>query len=167
MKTRHAIQHHLGYFLSTFLLLGCGLSLILGSEVKTLKCDRLKPNLVTCKLISSNLLFKTSRPIPRLHGAINYNVNYYYEYEDSYKIMLLTGNQKIPMTRVPQSMNFILYKMNEKVKRINYFVDNPSETSLTVREGYRWIKYPVGALFLLMGVGVIRDLWFGGTTRRR
>ncbi len=115
-----------------------------------LSCQRTAANQGTCKLVASNFPSRQEVDIPlnELEGA---KIN-----EDTDLVMLLTNNQEVAFT----SYSITNEKEEESIaNRINNFVKNPSQKTLTVhKDNSQWFHYALGGSLIAAGLycGVYR-----------
>ncbi len=115
-----------------------------------LSCQRTAPNQGTCKLVASNFLSREEIDIPlsELQGA---KIN-----EDTDLVMLLTNNSEVAFT------SYSITNESEEqsiARRINNFVKNPQEKTLTVhKDNSQWFHYALGGSLIAAGLycGVYR-----------
>ncbi len=146
-------------FLSRFFISLFGIPFVLGGlavliffdKLTTLKCHRLEPTQVACEVIASGLFGKkiTSIPAGQLQSA-TVEVNRTSD-GGSYRIALITKNKTIPFTFLYHSGT----GKYQKAKQINAFLNNPQQMSLKIQEDDRWLAYPLGGVFALVGGGII------------
>ena len=127
-----------------------GLIAILGPEqLTTLTCDRVTPNQGSCQLVHSSLLFSDEITIPleNLQEAkIQVNPSYG---NDSSRIVLVTKNEQIPLTKELDSDFNQQY--TKKIDRINNFIHESNQKYLKIEQDNRLFRYIFGGLFLLVG----------------
>ncbi|WP_017293964.1 hypothetical protein [Geminocystis herdmanii] len=144
-------------FGSPFFLVGIWVILSIG-KVHILKCDRIEINQISCGLIQQGLISQKKTNIPRLYNAklgIDSDGD-----SPTYRVELDTNMGMIPLS--------IMYSSGEKnkankVSKINEFIQNINENSLTIKQDDRLFAYSFGGLFALAGSG----LMMGGLTHFR
>lgn len=139
-----------------FLLAGLAAILFFG-EVAILTCTRLEPLQVVCKLTNSSLLRKriTQIPLGELQGA-DVQVNEDSD-GDTYRVVLITKSDTIPLTSVYSSGQ---HGKRKKAEQINAFLANPEQTTLTIRQDDRWMFYLGGSVSTLVGAGILWGIVF-------
>jgi hypothetical protein len=131
-----------------FLVSGLAVMLLLG-KLTTLDCKRVEPTQVACNLTSAGLLGKqtTSIPAGQLQGA-DVGVSRGDD-GDTYRVILVTKTMSIiPLTGVYSSG---YGGKRQKADRINAFVNDSSQMSLTIQQDDRWFAYIFGGIFTLVG----------------
>ncbi|NER34155.1 MAG: hypothetical protein F6J93_08950 [Oscillatoria sp. SIO1A7] len=120
------------------------------AKVTTLKCDRPEPERVICELTSSGFVSENVTLIEDLQGAkIQSSTDS--DGDTSYKIVLIANNNKIIPFNNVSSIGGTTDSMNENVDKINFFINNVAETSLTAREDDRFIVSLFASFFMLLG----------------
>jgi hypothetical protein len=119
---------------------------VTGSQI-TLSCQRRSPKFTHCDLTILRLFTKDSIGIPNLRGAK-------VESDDgTYRIALLTGEEKIPFDSVYTNLNWS--KKHSDADAINEFVKNPQQNSLTIQDDTRWLSLIFGGVMLWLAVACI------------
>ncbi|MGB3535764.1 MAG: hypothetical protein WBA13_19880 [Microcoleaceae cyanobacterium] len=138
------------------LALGLGFSLtglimsILSSDSTTLNCNRLESAQIDCEITRKNLLSQQSRSIPvtdLTSAEVDVNEASSNDNSDTYEIILITKNSRIPLTNTYSSgWGFDHYKQNQL---INSFIQASAPNSLTVKHDMRW-GLIIGIIFMLV-----------------
>ena len=129
------------------------LTLHLFGGVQTLKCDRARiDRTVACELTESGIFRQRITPIEagQLQGATLDRK------KANYRVVLLTKTDRIYFTslhRVP----FGQIVQQQRVDRIEGFLQNDTLNSLEIRQNNNWFAYPLGILFLIGGVWEVRE----------
>jgi hypothetical protein len=71
---------------------------------------------------------------------------------DAYRVVLLTDGGKVPFTTASSGG---AEEKQKNADRINAFISNSGKTSLHVQQDDRWLAYPFGGIFVLLGGGVV------------
>ena len=130
-----------------FFFAGLAVTLLAG-KVATLNCDRIEPTQITCELTSSGLLSHNVKSIEQLKGAeLESKRSRRTRSRNTYRVALLAKSGKIPLTDVYSSGG----SSSRNVALINNFVNNPGANNLKIKEDHRWVAYPFGLLFMLVG----------------
>ncbi|MGA9383136.1 MAG: hypothetical protein WBV73_30605 [Phormidium sp.] len=134
------------------LTLGFSLAVILlGENVKTLKCNRLEPTQVACEFISSGSISSSSINIRKAEKA---EVEFYEDSEgDTHtKVILVTEDGRIPLDLTNSTEN-----STEVVNQINAFISNQQQKSLVIKQDDRWILSLFFMPFMLIGLMFLRN----------
>jgi hypothetical protein len=122
-----------------------------------LSCQRVQPNSESCQLVTTNiLLFNTKNiPIAQLQGARIDQQSISDSTGQLQKLVLITKEGEIVFNSVKTFRpNITSHELNNIAEQINYFVQNPQETSLNITKGDSLI------IKLFLGVAMINLLWF-------
>jgi hypothetical protein len=139
-------------FGTAFLLVGLEIIISWGN-LTDLQCDRsAAKQIITCKITSSNLRRQYITPIAagQLQGAeVQARKG---SKSTTYGVVPITKSGKIPLTNIYSSG--LGAKHQENSDKINRFISNPEQISLSIQQNDRWFAYPGGSVFALAG-GVI------------
>ncbi len=133
------------------------LTLILNAKLTTLTCRRVEPTQVACNLMSVSLLGKqtTSIPTGQLQRA-DVQVSTDDDGDDVYRIILVTKTKSIiPLTEVYTSGES---DKRQDADRINRFVNDQSQMSLTIQQDDRLGTAIFGGILVLFGGGFTYSL---------
>jgi len=134
-----------------FLVGGMIAALTIGQH-SLLTCDRLEPKQVECELKTKSLLAERTTRIPVGHlQQAEVEVNRDGD-GDTYRVALITQAGRVPLTEVYSAG--IGFNHRGTVEKINAFLQDPEQMTLTVKEDYRWFGYLFGGIFVIAG-GVI------------
>ena len=144
----------IGLFLFGFMFTGAGvMCLMIFAKLNTLDCQRVEVNIVQgdCKLTSTGIFSSDEQTIPiaSLNNAI-IEESHDDEGDTTYRVVLLTKTGSIPFTTVYSSGRA---EKQEKVRQINSFIENTSQTTLNLKQDDRLIGYIFGGVF--GGIGVL------------
>ena len=129
-------------FCVLFILLG-GWIVTIG-EKTVLQCDRRKQDsLVDCRINATNLVRKRVVTISQL---LDVDVNVKGGKHPKYRIILIARGDRIPLTSDYMSGKSI-YKA--KVEQIRNFLEDPTQTTLTIQEDSRWDNYIGGGIVVV------------------
>lgn len=163
------------FFWSVIFILAGGTAIAFFGKVARLQCHRLEPIRVDCQLTSSGLLGKNTTAIAQLQGAeieMNRNNNRRRTNRGNtrdrsnnrdnltYRVMLIAANDRTPLTEYYSSGRS---GHEKKVKTIRNFLNNSTEKNLVIKEDSRWLIYPIGGLFVLLGLAIL----FGAPVKQR
>lgn len=114
---------------------------LLNPQLASLECDRLQSGGM-CKLLISSVRGEKVIPLPLddLEQAV------VQKHGKSSQLVLLTRDQKLYFP-----INNGFSSTNNKADQINSFLQDSSDTSLNVKQDNRWVVYPVGLGFVLLG----------------
>jgi hypothetical protein len=138
-------------FGSAFVVAGLA-AIVFGGELATLTCQRLEPTQGSCQFVRSRLLGsdETTIPLNQLQGAKVDVIAF--SKRDAYRVVLLTDGGKVPFTTASSGG---AEEKQKNADRINAFISNSGKTSLRVQQDDRWLAYPFGGIFVLLGGGVV------------
>ncbi|NEO32169.1 MAG: hypothetical protein F6K36_17395 [Symploca sp. SIO3C6] len=129
-------------------ILGGLLIMVLGVESGTLECHRKESIQVVCQFTYSNLFGEKISSIAtgELKGA---EVK---TRKRNHRIVILTKKETIPLIN-----SYTMGKNGKvnKVSRINDFINNPEQMSLTIRQDNRWFGFLFGVIFIVGGICAI------------
>jgi hypothetical protein len=112
-------------------------------------CNRTEFSQSSCQLLTSGLLGSEVRAIPlrALQGAkVDKSID---SDGDTYRVIILTTSGEIPFTSYSGSGED---QKQEIASRINQFVRNPGETTLSVQQDDRFSAYLLGGIFSAIGL---------------
>ncbi|MEL6439999.1 MAG: hypothetical protein AAFQ80_12185 [Cyanobacteria bacterium J06621_8] len=140
--------------------LGFGVWGIFSGRQKILKCARIEPELVECQIKSSGIIGSQTTKLSGVEKAEiitrkKTNVNNRLR-KDTYGVVILGSGQKISISVVSTS------NRNAKqadVRRINSFINNPRQFTLTMEEDGRWLGFIIGSILIAVGSVVIYAMW--------
>ena len=122
-----------------------GIMLLLSAPLTTLQCDRTESVQVVCQLTSSGVLGQYSTTISpgdlqsaQLEESNDSEGTYY-------RVVLVTKNGKILLSDISISIGGLPLGKREIVDRINAFIGNSQQKSLSVQQNDTWFVYPIGA----------------------
>jgi hypothetical protein len=135
-------------FITTSLPFVCGIYMFVEYPVTVLSCQRSEPNQGRCKIEYQILPFVTRDRILPLYriqrvevdsqtssGSVHSSEN---SSTTSYWVVLITNNP-IPDNRAIQVTNPKKHSLQERVDKINAFLQDPTQTSLQIKD------FPIGA----------------------
>lgn len=128
-----------------------GIIVILLGEKTTLNCQKIDNNQNSCQLTKVSLYKTKIETVPGSIIRAKVDVNEDSD-GDTYRVILITSKQEIPLTSMYSSGS-----KNKRVNKnkINNFLQNSNQISLTVTQDDRFFLYPFGSIFFLTGGGVI------------
>lgn len=128
-----------------------GIVVIFMGGKTTLNCQKIDNNQNICQLTKASLYQTKVETLPGSIIRARVDVNEDSD-GDTYRVILITSNQEIPLTNMYSSGS-----KNKRVNKnkINNFLQNSSQKSLTVTQDDRFFLYPFGSIFFLVGGGVI------------
>ncbi len=136
-------------FCSVFVVAGLAVMVVFG-ELATLTCQRVEPTQGRCQFVRSRLLGSNEKTIPlnQLQSAtVDVNKS---SKGDTYRVVLLTDAGQVSFTTASSSG---AEEKQKNADQINAFIANSGKTSLRVQQDDRWIAYPFGGFFILLGGG--------------
>jgi hypothetical protein len=133
------------------LLVGGIQGIVISLRQSTLQCNRLESTYIKCELIASGITgTKKTQIFPLVRADIETEISSY-DSSKSYRVILVTPNQKYPLITEFYSAPDV----EAKASQINAFVRNLSGTSLEVQQKGKWYSFVFGCLFALFGGGAI------------
>lgn len=137
------------------ILAGIGIPLV-AARLTTLECERLQPltDQGTCELTSAGLLGSNTQEIP-LQTIERAEVAQSEDDEGNvtYRVELVLADKSVPFVQVWSSGHS---GKQEKVARINAFVQNSNQTALAIEQDDRLLFVGIGGLFVFIGLLI----WF-------
>ncbi len=141
-------------FSLTFIAVGL-MSIILFGKVTNLDCNRYQKNQITCQLESSGLLGKKLTEIKQIQGS-EVKRRRSDDGDYTYRVLIKYENGETPLTDYYSSGRSEKY---EQVEQINSFINNPEIPNLKVKNDKRWLAYPLGGIFIVIGVITLATTW--------
>ncbi len=140
-------------------MVGLAVISVFASQFTTtaLICQRPQPQSETCQLVQTNiLLFNTKNiPIAKLQGARIDKQSISDSTGEFQKLVLIAKEEEIVFSSVKTFRPSItIQELNNLAYQINYFVQNPQETSLNIEKG------DILIIKVFMGLSAINLLWF-------
>lgn len=116
--------------------------IIVFGSISTLDCYRDPSSKITCNLISDNLILGSSTHIlSGLRSAqLDTSQSTSAEDSDTYRILILTSEGKIPIDTVYDSDKS---KAEERINLINNYISDTSQKSLKIVEDRRWTSLTI------------------------
>lgn len=119
------------------------------AKVIRLDCDRGVQNQMTCKITSAGLLTKEITPIRNEIERAELQVMQNRDGYNSYRILLMSQNQIIPLTPYYANRWLTVDRLNKNIDKINKFIQRPDQESLTITEDNRLVPTLFGLMIIL------------------
>lgn len=143
---------------TAILIMGLGFSLIgalsifVFGQVSELNCTRQNSDAPACTLTYSGVMGSFRQSIGSLRGArVEDNCD---EDDCAYRVQIETSSGFYPLTDY--------YSSGSKagmVNRIHAFLNNPVEQNLYIVEDSRWLIYPFGGVFGVLGLWILANIF--------
>lgn len=141
------------FFLGLFGLpfLGMGVMVIFMAQKVILNCQRIEPNQNLCQLTKVSLHQKKTEILSESLIGAKVDINKDSD-GDTYRIILTTSTQNIPLTNMYTSGK---KNKNINVKKINNFLKDSNQQSLTIIQDERLFLYLFGIIFVFPGGAMV------------
>lgn len=133
----------------------------------TLTCNRIASRQVDCELQSSGITGTKTTPVSPLQAVEIETQTSTVDSGQSYRVVLVTPHQKIPLLTEFYGQSRVLKKANQ----IDAFVGNPNQKSFVIQQRGQWYSFVLGLPFVFIGGGgalcVLQEAWASISPRRR